>query len=134
MTQQFKKFERLKSRKLIDHLFAQGHKHFAMPIKLVYTWVQKNELQVPPGKAFEPAVPVQAGVSVSTRLFKKAVDRNRVKRLLKEAWRLQKEDWIQYCKANEKTLAIFLIYQTKEIPTLQQLQQQLTNSYKKICK
>ncbi len=55
---------------------------------------------------------LQAGFTVSTKHFKKAVDRNRIRRLMKEAYRLQKNTLAN----NNKPLAVFIIYTGKEIP------------------
>ncbi len=74
------KKERLKSRKLIEKLYTEGTSIKVYPLRMVY-------LQVDHTSKF----PVQFGVSVPKRNFKKAVDRNRIKRLLREAYRLQKE-------------------------------------------
>lgn len=73
------KAERLKSRKLIGKLFEEGSSLKAYPFKLVY-------LKTTHTSEFS----VQAAFSVPKRRFKKAVDRNRIKRLLKEAYRLEK--------------------------------------------
>ncbi|HEX8356772.1 MAG TPA: ribonuclease P protein component, partial [Segetibacter sp.] len=64
----FSKNERLKSRKLISHLFSEGKSFSAYPLKVLYDMSSESSF------AF------QAGVTVSSRSFKKAVERNRVKR------------------------------------------------------
>ncbi len=72
------KEERLCSRKAIEELFGGGHKSVtAYPIRAVY---------MPSGQTG-----VRVMVSVSKRHFKRAVKRNRIKRQLREAYRLQKE-------------------------------------------
>lgn len=72
------KEERLCSRKALEELFGGGHQSVsAFPIRAVY---MPNELGV-----------VRVMVSVSKRYFKRAVKRNRIKRQLREAYRLQKE-------------------------------------------
>ncbi len=60
--------------------------------------------------------PLQAGVTTSSRNFKKAVARNRVKRVLREAYRLQKLPLESALKSAGKALAIFFIYTGKELP------------------
>ena len=75
---------RLKSRKVIDCLFKDGKSFTVFPFRVIY---QFTKLPVTPD-AFQ----LQAGFSVSKRHFKKAVDRNRIKRLMREAYRLQKNE------------------------------------------
>ena len=74
------KKERLKSRKLIGRLYAEGNSVKAFPLRMVYLQTEHTS-----------GFPVQVGVSVAKRNFKKAPDRNRLKRLMRETYRLQKE-------------------------------------------
>jgi ribonuclease P protein component len=73
------KKERLKSKKLIERLYKEGTFLKAFPLRMVY-------LQT----AHTSDFPAQVGVSVPKRNFKKAPDRNRLKRLMRETYRLQK--------------------------------------------
>ena len=100
----FSKTERLKSRKQIDALFAEGKSVSVFPVRAVYRFSAATE----PG--------LKAGVSASKRQFKKAVHRNRIKRLLREAYRLQKEEVL--LKTNEAGLSgtIFFLYTGKDLP------------------
>src|SRR5687768_4694991 len=61
-------------------------------------------------------VSMQMGAGVSARNFKKAVDRNRVKRLVREGYRLQKNSLQQAVKEKHKQLHFFIIYTGKELP------------------
>lgn len=83
MNQSYKKIEKLKSQKLIEKLFSEGNSVAAYPLRLVYLKT-----------AFDDLVSVKAGVSVSKRNFKKAVHRNRLKRLMREAYRLNKCNYL----------------------------------------
>ena len=67
------KEERLKSRKLIGRLYTEGETIKKFPLRMVYLQTEHTS-----------NYPAQVGVSVPKRLFKKAVDRNRIKRLLRE--------------------------------------------------
>lgn len=60
--------------------------------------------------------PVKAGVGVSARHFRKAVDRNRIKRLLRECYRLNKLPLHTAVCGNQKTLAVFFLYIGRELP------------------
>lgn len=93
----------MKSRKLIGHLFSNGESLNAPPIKLLYD-VSDNVFDL------------KAGVTVSSRNFKKATDRNKIKRLLREAYRLQKLPLQQFLLQHNKAVALFFIYTGKEIP------------------
>lgn len=59
---------------------------------------------------------LQAGFTVSSKYFKKAVDRNRAKRLMREAYRLQKGTLNEILKEQHKQLAVFFIYVGNELP------------------
>ncbi len=71
--------ERLKSKKLIGRLYEEGKSIKVFPLRMVYIPAKQNL-----------EFPVQVGVSVPKRNFKKAVDRNRIKRLLREVYRKEK--------------------------------------------
>ena len=78
----FPKSERLCSRKAIEALFAGGNRAFsAFPLRVVY-----RVIPVP-----SPSLSPQVLISVSKRHFKHAVDRNRAKRQIREAWRLNRD-------------------------------------------
>ncbi|MDG2195023.1 MAG: ribonuclease P protein component [Polaribacter sp.] len=73
------KAERLKSKKLIDRLYEEGTSIKVFPLRMVFLQTEHTS-----------EFPAQVGVSVSKRNFKNAVDRNRIKRLMREAYRKQK--------------------------------------------
>ncbi len=100
------KSERLKSRKAIDLLFAEGKRVHLEGFRVLYR--------------FEPvdhaAFSVKLGVAAPARTFKRAVDRNRVKRLLREAFRLQRPGFQELLKARSGTLDLFILYTGKQVP------------------
>ncbi len=107
----YSKSERLKSKKLIEATFAAGQKFKAWPLVAKSLDTELSE-----------DVPCQTLVSVSKRSFKRAVDRNRIKRLMREAWRLQKHPVYAALQEHEKQRAIVLIYVGKELPTFEGMQ------------
>jgi len=80
MKQTLGKQERLKSKTLIGKLYKEGSSVKKFPLRMVY-------IQADHGSSY----PAQVGVSVPKRNFKKAVSRNRLKRLLRETYRKQKQ-------------------------------------------
>ncbi len=63
-----------------------------------------------------PTVPLQAGFAVSTRNFKHAVDRNRVKRIGREAYRLNKQTLMDSLTEKKIQLQVFFVYADKTLP------------------
>lgn len=106
------KAEKLKSRKQIEQLFAEGKGFTAFPVKVVYLAMPREE-----PKEENDEAGVQVGVSVSTRHFKHAVDRNRIKRLLREAYRQQKHELLELALQQGLALKVFFIYLDKTLPT-----------------
>ena len=98
------KNERLKSRKLIEQLFSEGNKFGVVPFRIFYLYKEDKKMLL------------QFGVGVSSRNFKKSVDRNRIKRMIREAYRLQKLLLQNGLKDKNGELHIFIIYTGKEIP------------------
>ncbi len=102
------KTEKLKSRKAIEQIFNTGKSFTVFPLRVLY-------LQTPAYNLLQTAnCKLQTAFSVSKRHFKKATDRNRIKRLMREAWRLQKNDLTPTIK--DKNLQVFIIYTGSELP------------------
>lgn len=119
----FGKNERLKSRKLIERVFREGKNFAVYPYRVYYI----NGL----GLAGSSAQRIQFGVGIGKKNFKKAVDRNRIKRLTREAYRLQKKI-LQEGTQKDIQWAIFLIYTGKELPEYDKLYEKLAVILKKL--
>ena len=102
----FSKRERIVSRKLIEQLFSKGSSFSvsAFPLRIV----------VLETKRVADDIPVQVLISVSKRHFKHAVDRNRVKRQVREAYRHHKQILTEKVQ-QEQTLAIAFIWLADEL-------------------
>jgi ribonuclease P protein component len=96
------KSERLKSRKQIDMLFEKGKKITQFPFRLLYLAEQGKE-------------ELKAGFTVSSKNFPRAVDRNRIKRLSREAYRLQKQELETAVMKKGAGFSLFFIYTSREI-------------------
>ena len=96
----YPKAEKLKSKKTIDSLFTEGKSVGKYPLRLVF--IQDN---------FEDDVPLKMGVSVSKKYFKKAVDRNYFKRVLRECYRKHQHQ-IKEQLAEPQVMLFF--YQTRD--------------------
>ncbi|MFT3794482.1 ribonuclease P protein component [Flavobacterium sp.] len=96
----YPKNEKLKSRNTIDALFTEGKSVSKFPLRLVYLPVEATEGEK-----------IKMGVSVSKKYFKKAVDRNYYKRVLRECYRLNKHLLLEHL---DKPYAIMFLYQTKD--------------------
>ena len=101
----YSKAEKLKSRKLMDQLFREGKTFSIFPLKVLY---------MQPTAILD--FPVKAGVGVSSRNFKKAVHRNRVKRIMREAYRTEKNILHNYLAVHQKQVVVFMLYIDKTLP------------------
>ena len=98
----FPKKEKLKSKKLFEALFVEGKSVHAFPIKLLY-------LPTP----FDDGSKIKVGVVAPKKRFKNAVSRNRIKRLLREAYRLNKPLIFNNIEGN---FAFLFLYLGEKIP------------------
>lgn len=119
------KNERLKSRKQIDLLFNDGKNFTVFPFRVHYRFDIETTTKSPA---------LQFGVGVSSRNFKKAVDRNRVKRLLREAYRLQKEALQMKLQERKRTLHLFVNYTARDLPDFNTVKEKTSVILKKILK
>ncbi len=112
MRHTFRKEEKLKKKNLITELFASGKSATVFPLKMVYL---ENDHESP--------FKIQAGVSVSKRNFKSAVDRNRIKRLMRESYR--KNKYLIYNDNDTKKHILMFIYQGKNELSAEQVEMKM---------
>lgn len=93
----FNKKDRLKSQKLIEKLFLEGKSVTSFPLKLIYLKTEASGGHI-----------IKAGVSVSKRNFKKAVDRNRLKRLLRECYRLNRDTYFNNISTSYALMILYI--------------------------
>jgi ribonuclease P protein component len=116
MNFRFPKTEKLKSKKTIGQLFSEGDSFIKFPLKLLYLSVGNKEI-------------TKAGFSVPKKNFKKAVDRNRIKRQMREAYRINKH----LLKSNNgSTFALMFLYINKEKVSYESINKAMLALIKKI--
>lgn len=100
MSLKYGKKDKLKSKKTIERLFNEGRSITVYPLRLVYLETEFNDSSI-----------LKTGVSVSKKHHKTAVSRNRIKRLLREAYRLNKQ---KFFNNSSTSYAFMILYLSKE--------------------
>lgn len=113
----YPKNEKLKSKKTIELLFSEGQSVSKYPLRLVYV-----------ENSFENEELIKFGVSVSKKYFKNAVDRNYLKRILRECYRLNK-NILQ--ESVDKPMAMMFFYQSKEVLSYQEINEKTIRLFEK---
>jgi ribonuclease P protein component len=116
----FKKEERLTGKKLIDELFETGSSFYLQPFKIFFL---EKEPSLNPSE--EKAFPVKILISVPAKNFKRAVDRNKIRRLIREAYRLNKKFLYDTLKKNQRELILAFLYTSKSIESFSVIQSKL---------
>lgn len=115
----YPKNEKLKSKKTIGLLFSEGQSVSKYPLRLVYV-----------ENSFENEELIKFGVSVSKKYFKNAVDRNRLKRILRECYRLNKNILSENI---DKPMAMMFFYQSKEVLSYQEINEKTIRLFEKFA-
>jgi ribonuclease P protein component len=115
------KDERLSWKRYTDRLFAEGKSFVAFPLRVVYIPITEEEPTLPT---------VSIMVSVSKKRFKRAVHRNRVKRLIRESYRLRKYNIIEPLDEKKTKLLVAFIHIDKELPSFAFLRKAMDKAMK----
>ena len=121
----YPKSEKLKSKKTIDLLFSKGKSVSKYPLRLVYV---ESDFDTAESQHFGKERKIKMGVSVSKKYFKHAVDRNYFKRLLREAYRLNKHLLIDHL---EKPHAFMFFYQSNDRLSYQEIETKTIQLFEK---
>lgn len=120
MSFSYSKKDKLKSQKLIEQIFSEGKSVSAFPLRMVYL---KTE--------FEDGTQFKTGVSTSKRNFKKAVDRNHIKRLLREAYRLNKTVYFNNISGSYALMILYISKDGTDFESIETKMKQLLDTFSK---
>ncbi|WP_339710778.1 ribonuclease P protein component [uncultured Kriegella sp.] len=116
----YPRIEKLKSKKLIEQLFLEGKSVSSYPLKLIFLQTELPE-----------NVKIQSSVAVPKKKFKSAVKRNRIKRLLREAYRLNKH---LVFNNSDPSFAFLFLYLGKEMPEYNDVEKNMQTILQKFLK
>lgn len=120
----FGREERLKSFSLIRDLFGSGRVLNHYPMRIIWLPVATSD----------NTFPVQLAISVPRKKFPKAVHRNRIKRQIKEAYRLNKHRLYRALEGRETNFAVMIIYVDKKMPVFDELEPQVRKALDRLGK
>lgn len=115
----YRKTEKLKSRKQIQILFKEGKALQVGNLRVVYQFSNSEQK-------------LQAAVTVGSRHFKRAVDRNRIKRLMREAYRFRKHLLLEKLQHKQQSILLFFTFTGRDIPDFEQVQKGMESVIKKL--
>jgi ribonuclease P protein component len=158
----FPKAEKLKSRKQIDLLFREGKSFFAAPVKCYYrltglqvdglTSLQVDRLEgetvntphhlMHEKPTLNPKTPnpnlqisnLKGGFTASKKNFKKAAERNRIKRLLREAYRIHKAPLLEKAAERQLQLEVFFVFTDKTMPSFALIEEKMKYCIRRLGK
>jgi ribonuclease P protein component len=110
----FKRKNHLKSKRIIDSLFLSGEVLNKPPFRLIFSEIYESDF-----------VGVQVLISVPKRRFKLAVNRNKIRRLISESYRVKSVQLQQQVETEKKHLAIAIVYTGKKEQTFSVIQQKM---------
>lgn len=133
----FKKNERLANHQLQSFLFKKGDHFFLYPIRVQWTCVPKDKIKeiLPLGVNYQSArfdYPVKCLISASKRQLKKAVQRNRAKRLIKEAYRKNKCTLYTFLSTKDHVVLIALIYTASDLLSCNTVEKAVQDALQKL--
>lgn len=118
----FSKEERLSGKKLIDELFRNGSFFYLYPFKVQFLEYKGNASN-----------PVQVLMAVPSRSFPLAVDRNLIKRRMREAYRLNKQELYDSLARQQKKKLVALIYTARKSETFDLITRKMNIILKRIA-
>ena len=120
----FPKKEHLYGEKVIENLHTTGSSFLVYPLRVVYLNVSQPDEQIP----------VRVMIGVSKKKFKKAVDRNRAKRLMREAYRLNKSSLVSIIKKEEVKIYLSFQYIADEMLTFDEISTKMQKALDRLIK
>jgi ribonuclease P protein component len=112
--QTFTKEERLYKKSIIDKLFSEGKGFIIDPFRIV--WLDHR---------LDSIFPAQILIAISKKKFKRAVDRNLMKRRIREAYRKNKEQLYTFLKKNNFSYVIGIIYIADKLTPYKEIDQKI---------
>ena len=110
----FKKEERLYNKKVIEYLFSKGESFFLYPFKIIWCIDERDS-----------RYPARVLISVSRHNFKKANNRNKIKRQIREIYRKNKFKFYDFLNDVDRKCAFALIYTAKDVLSHKELEQKI---------